>query len=156
MPHLSKKLSKLLLSVRSWAIIRGVYIAKAMWTLHVHYYFVSIERLLFYYFVAFITRWGSINRKSSLRHLSTLLLDSKLILLSLNSFFLMWSASRMCRFCLLFCCSNIVVYGKNFPKSTREPINSERFIYQFPPDIIKSMRRLERINTIMYRQRMYQ
>ena len=30
------------LSARSWAIIRGVYAANAMWLLHVHYYFVSI------------------------------------------------------------------------------------------------------------------
>ena len=44
------------------------------------------------------------------RHASSLVLDSKLILLSLGCFFLIWSALRICNFCLLFCCSNIVVF----------------------------------------------
>ena len=38
-------------------------------------------------------------------------------------------------------------------ESIREPINYGSFINQFPPDIIKSMRRHERIYTKMCRQR---
>ena len=43
--------------------------------------------------------------------MSTFVLDSKLILLSLGCFILIWSASRICNFCLLFYCSNIVVFS---------------------------------------------
>ena len=39
-------------------------------------------------------------------------------------------------------------------ESIVEPINHERFINQFPPDTIKSMRELEKINPKMCRQRM--
>ena len=40
-------------------------------------------------------------------------------------------------------------------KSTREPINYERFIKQYPPDIRKLMRRLQRINKKLCRLRMF-
>ena len=70
--------SFLVLSARSWAIIRGVYIVKLVCPLHVH---------------------------------------------------------QLCDLCLY--------------------INYGRFINQFSPDIIKSMKRLERINTKMCRQRMF-
>ena len=53
----------------------------------------------------------SISSSSSLRHLSTLVLVSKLILLSLGCFILIWNTWRICNFCLLFCCSNIVMFS---------------------------------------------
>ena len=84
-------------------IIRGVFLAKAMWPLHVHYYFVFI--LVCCCSVLFI----SIISSSSKIHLSTLVLHLKLILLSLGCFILIWSALRICDFCFLFSCSNIVV-----------------------------------------------
>ena len=36
--------------------------------------------------------------------------------------FLICSASRICSFCLLFCCSNIVVFGKRCFKQGRKPV----------------------------------
>ena len=51
------------------------------------------------------------NSVSSLRYLSILAQVSKLILLTFGCIFLMYSASRICSFCLLFCCSNIVVFS---------------------------------------------
>ena len=61
------------------------------------------------YCVAFTFRICSINNGSSWSHLSILAL--KLILLSLDCMFLICSASRMYRFCLLFWCSKIVVFS---------------------------------------------
>ena len=105
---------------RSWSIIRCAYIAKAMWPLHVHYYFVSVYYLYRFVVVAFYS--FLLVASSSKRHLSTLVLNLKLILLSLGCFFLIWSASRIFNFCLWFCCSNIVVFfGKNFPNSVFRP-----------------------------------
>ena len=40
-------IGSLIFSARSWTIIKSVYIAKVMWPLHVHYYFVSVGHLLF-------------------------------------------------------------------------------------------------------------
>ena len=43
----------IVLSARSWTIIRGVYIAKVMGPLHGHYYFVSVYHLYWCVVVAF-------------------------------------------------------------------------------------------------------
>ena len=43
----------LVLSAQFWAIIRGLYIAKAMWLLHVHYFFVSVYYLFWCVIVVF-------------------------------------------------------------------------------------------------------
>ena len=43
----------------------------------------------------------------------------------------------------------------NQAECTKEPVNYGRFINQFPPDNIKSMQQLKRINTKMCRQRIY-
>ena len=51
----------------------------------------------------------SMSRSNNWRHLSTLVLDTKLILLSLGCFILTWKLLRICNFCLSFCCSKIVV-----------------------------------------------
>ena len=51
----------------------------------------------------------------------------------------------------LHCFCNIHIL---WAKRTREPINYGIFINQFPPDIIKSIRQLERINTKICRQKM--
>ena len=59
--------------------------------------------------MAFAFKWNSIISISSKRHLSTLALVWKLILLSVGCRFLICRASRICSFCLLFWCSNIVV-----------------------------------------------
>ena len=59
--------------------------------------------------MAFAFKWVSIIIVASSRHLSTLALVWKLILLSVSCMFLICSASRICNFCLLFWCSNIVV-----------------------------------------------
>ena len=67
-----------------------------------------VSRLLF--------KFVSINSVSSKRHLSTLVLVSKLILLSLGCIFLICTTPRICSFSFLFCCSNIVVFDKNLPK----------------------------------------
>ena len=59
-------IGSLVLSIRSWAIIRGVYIVKVMWPSHVHYYFVNIENLLFILVCCrFIFKFGSINSSRS-------------------------------------------------------------------------------------------
>ena len=47
----------------------------------------------------------------SSRHLSVKVPDSTLIRLSFSCFSLIWSASRISNFYLLFCCSNIVVFS---------------------------------------------
>ena len=44
--------------------------------------------------------------------------------------------------------------AQDLVESTKEPINHGKFINQFPPDTIKSIGQLERINTKMCRQRM--
>ena len=45
--------------------------------------------------------------------------------------------------------------AQDWAESTEEPINHERFINQFPPDTIKLMQQLEKINTKMCRQKMF-
>ena len=72
-----------------------------------YYYYVRVSLPL--KSIAFAFKWVSINSVSSLRHLSTLSLVWKLILLSVGCMFLICSASRISSFCLLFWCSNIVV-----------------------------------------------
>ena len=55
------------------------------------------------------------------QHLGTFVLDSKLILLRLGCFIVIWSTSIFCNFCLFFCCSNIVVFSvRIFRKSVFE------------------------------------
>ena len=68
--------------------------------------------------------------KSDVSFACTLLLWTveHLLFILVCSFFLIWSALRICNFCLLFCCSNIVVFpyrkkliklnGINFESST--------------------------------------
>ena len=142
----------------------------------------GVYYLYWWVFVAFIFKFGFRSSSSNWKHLSTLVLDSKLILLCLGSFFLLWSASRICNFCLLFCCFNIVVFLVKFFRNSVlgqecfcrccaielvsdrcivsrfdrvvEVKPYRRFINQFPPDTRKWMRRLERINTIIYKQGM--
>ena len=72
-------------------------------------YYLYVRAYLPLKIMAFAFKWVSIISVSSLRHLSTLALVWKLIPLSVGYMFLICSASRICSFCLLFWCSNIVV-----------------------------------------------
>ena len=76
-------------------------------------YWCIVLRLLF--------EFVSINSVSSERHLSTLALVLKLILLSLGCIFLIYSASRICSFRLLFCFSNIMFSVRIFRNSVAGP-----------------------------------
>ena len=81
------------------------------------YYKSDVTSVLAYYYcvraslplkiMAFAFKWNSIISAS--RHLTTLALVWKLILLSVSCMILICSASRIWSFCLLFWCSNIVV-----------------------------------------------
>ena len=59
---LPKLIVAVVLSARSWAFIRSVYIAKAMWPLHVRYYFDWVV------FIAFILKWYQFNSTTSTNH----------------------------------------------------------------------------------------
>ena len=76
----------------------------------VYYYFVRMSVYIGALYGIYFLKSVSINSINSKRHLSTLVLDSKLILLSFGCIFWICSALRICSFCLLFCCSNIVVF----------------------------------------------
>ena len=75
-----------------------------------NYYCVRTSLLLEIMALAF--KCNSVNSASSSRHLSTLALVWKLILLSAGCRFLIYSASRIWSFCLLFWCSSIYIYIK--------------------------------------------
>ena len=80
--------------------------------------------------MVFSFKCNSIISASTLRHLSTLALVWKLIVLSVGCRFLICSASRIWSFCLLFWCSNVVVLlGMNvFFKCWAVELVSERCI----------------------------
>ena len=62
-------------------------------------------------------------------HLRTSVLDSKLILLSLGCFILIWSASRICNFCLSYCCSIILDFSIKFSEINFLDRNVYIYIY---------------------------
>ena len=116
--------------------------------MYVHYYFVRRRASVPLQCVAFTFKIASINIVSSYRHLSTLALVWKLILLSLGCMFL------ICSFCLLFWCSNIVML---LVRIFRNSVVGHEcwYINQFPPNIIKSIRQYEKINKKICRQKMF-
>ena len=105
------------LSVWLWAIIKRGAIIMNMLLLYIHYYFVIRRASVPMQCVAVTFKFVSINSVSSKRLLRTLALFGKLILLSLGCMFLICSASRICRFCLLIWCSNIVFSLRIFRNS---------------------------------------
>ena len=84
-----------------------IYIYICLWSFRVYYYFVSIV-------VAFILKFGRISSSSCERHLGILVLDSKLILLGLGCFILIWSTLSICNFCFILLFFYWCVFGKNF------------------------------------------
>ena len=141
--------------------------------MYVHYYFVRRRASVPLQCAVFTFKFVSINSVSSWRYLSTLALVWKLILLSLGCMFLLCSASKICSFCLLFWCSNVMFSVRIFhnsvvghgcffkccamelvSESTWEINNYGRYINQFPSNIIKSIRHYERINKKICRQKL--
>ena len=108
-------IGSLVLSARSWAIIKECVYITTLKEL-------SVYCLYWFIVVTFIFKFDSMNSSNRLRHLSTLSMDSKLILVSLGCLFLMCSALRICYFLfcffflfvcffLLFCFSNSVGFS---------------------------------------------